>query len=150
MTRGWTPASAGLGMVALLAAPAAADELHCLATASLNWNVQPPVLATSDTDPHGPQGWREFWVDTASGRWLGRTIGSAALYSDGGSFVVLADGTAYREHWVGVEDDGGRTGLRIDLTRQPATFLFTDRDGFADTGTCVPNTDGQHFDGMAQ
>lgn len=129
------------------AAPAVAVELYCLADAKLNWIVSPPVLSgpAVTTDRLGQA---EFWIDTEAGEWRYRTIGSRALYSDGGRLTILADGSGYRQHWVGSEDHGGFASLRIDLTRQPIRFLRADRDGFIETGACVETAGRTFIDGV--
>ena len=128
-------------MTLCAAAPAAADELYCLADAWASWVAVEPRLNLHDEDTLGRA---EFWVDTQSGDWRYRTIGSAALYSDGGTLSVLADGTGYRQHWVGVEDHGGFAGLRIALSSDPMRFVLADRDGGLAFGTCVA-TEGRRF-----
>lgn len=131
-------------MTLCAAAPAAADELYCLADAWASWVVAPPVVtAHDDADDHS-SGRGEFWVETDSGEWRYRTIGSAALYSDGGTLGVLSDGSGYRQHWVGVEDHGGFAGLRIALSSDPMRFVLADRDGGLAFGTCVA-TEGRRF-----
>ncbi|MGV3649954.1 MAG: hypothetical protein ACO1OK_00895, partial [Devosia sp.] len=109
-----------------MAAPATAKELYCLTDASANWAVAEPRVALHDEETLGRA---EFWVETETGDWRYRTVGSAALYSDGGTLDVLADGTGYRQHWVGVEDQGGLASLRIALSRDPMRFVLADRDG---------------------
>jgi hypothetical protein len=136
----------GLGLV--LAGPASGAELYCLAEAVVNGNVSPPLLLTPETGPHANSGWSEFWVDTETGDWRYRTIGSAALYSDGGIFVIAADGTGYRQHWVGIEDHGGFETLRIDREREPMHFQRADRDGFVEFGSSIKTAGRTFIDGV--
>src|SRR5690606_15807333 len=67
-------------------APATAAQLHCVATAALNLNPERPVLiAAGDAEGADDAGTTfEFWVDTDTGEWQGRDIGSRALFSAGG------------------------------------------------------------------
>jgi len=140
-------AASALACAIALAGPAAATELYCLGTTSLNWNIAPSVLIGSAEDEHGFNGWFEFWLDTDDGSWSGRNIGSAALYSDGGTYTIASDGTGYRDHWVGVDAEAGRETLHIALEREPMTFLRVTRDGFADAGTCLDTTGRRFIDG---
>ena len=131
-------------LILLLPPPVAAEELYCLVTGSVNWNNSTPHVTLATGDENGAAGWAEFWVDTTSGEWRGRTIGSRALYSEGGTYTVLADGSGYRQHWVGQIDHGGFESLRLDLKRDPIVFMRADRMGFVETGTCVA-TEGRRF-----
>ena len=137
-------AAMALAVALALPAPATAAEHYCLATGSLNWNVSPAHSILATQDEQGFLGWTELWVDTATGDFRERTVGSAALYSDGGTYSVFSDGTGYRQHWVGQIDHGGFESLRIDLTRDPIVFMRADRMGFVETGTCV-ETNGRRF-----
>lgn len=122
--------------LALAAFPAAGEEHYCLSAGGINWNMGVPQPADASRF--------EFWVDTATGEWRGRNVGSRAMYTDGGTLDIVSDGTAYRAHWVGIEDHGGFESLRIALTRDRMPFIRLDRDGFAEIGTCIP-TGGRTF-----
>jgi hypothetical protein len=131
-------------LILILPLPAVATEYYCLAKAATNWNIDPSRTVVSTEDQHGFNGWFEFWVDTATGEWRGRNVGSAAMYSDGGTYTVANDGTGYRDHWVGVDAEAGRETLHLLPTRDPVTFARVTRDGFVETGTCL-TTDGREF-----
>ncbi|WP_143145884.1 hypothetical protein [Devosia enhydra] len=133
------------GLISVMAAPATAKELYCLADASASWAVAEPRVALHDEETLGRA---EFWVETETGDWRYRTVGSAALYSDGASLTVLADGEGYRQHWVGIEDHGGFASLRIALSRDPMRFVFADRDGGLEFGTCVQTQGREFFNGV--
>ncbi len=130
------------------ASTASARELYCRTDGSLNWNVAGGHFLARADDEHGHSGWSEFWVDLESGVWRGRNIGSRALYSDGGTYRIASDGTHYRNHWVGVEDDANSQTLRLGLDRKPITFIRLDSDGFAEIGTCLFTADRQFIDGQ--
>jgi hypothetical protein len=131
-------------LVLALSSQARGAELYCLATGTVNWNVSPPHMIVSTENEHGFAGWAEFWVETATGGFRERTVGSRALYTGGGAYTILANGSDYRQHWVGQIDHGGFESLRIDLTRDPMTFMRANRTGFVEVGTCV-ETEGRSF-----
>ncbi len=127
-------------VLALAAGHAAAEEHYCLSAAGINWNMGSAHPADGNAF--------EFWIDMATGEWKGRNIGSRALYSDGGTYGIVSDGSQYRAHWVGIEDHGGFGSLRIDTRREPMPFIRLDRDGFAEIGTCVPLNGRKFIDGQ--
>ena len=131
----------------MLSLPTRAAELYCLSEGAVNWtNGTPETLLPAEGD-QGDKGWFEFWIETDSGSWRGRHIGSRALYDSGGSFRVISDGTGSRAHWVGIEESGGFEGLRIDLGSAALPFLRIRRDTFVELGTCAPVAGRTFFDG---
>jgi len=142
--RVWTTAA-----FLLSATPAAALEVYCLSDADVSWHKGGLRSALRATDAHGFSGWHEFWVDTETGDWKGRTIGSRALYSAGGTFEIVNDGSAYGADWIGLGENGF-TILRIDLgggTEAGFPFLRSDRNQEIRIGLCRDTVDGDFLDG---
>jgi hypothetical protein len=136
-----------------LAVPVAGAELYCLADVDVGWHKAEVRTWQREAGAHGLDGWTEFWVDAESGAWRGRTVGSRALYSEGGAFEIVNDGAGYRADWVGIGEKGF-TILRIDLSGGDAEtgypYMRADRDQAIHVGRCRP-TDGRLFlDGREQ
>ncbi len=136
-----------LATLCLGATPAAAADLYCLADSSVNWNNAAAESLSRANDPHGHSGWFEFWINTDTGEWSGRTIGSRALYTDGGTYRIERDGIGDQSHWVGVSPEIGAESLRIALSRSGMPYLRATRDGFAEIGSCRDTTGRKFFDG---
>ncbi len=136
-----------LALICLGAAPAAAAELYCLAESSVNWSSGAAQSLSRASDPQGHSGWFEFWINTETGKWSGRTIGSRALYTDGGRYSIQSDGTGYRTHWVGNSPETNAESLRIALGRKGMPYLRVTRDGLAEIGSCRDASGHSFFDG---
>ncbi len=120
-----------------------AAELYCRQTGHVNWADGTPIAFAN---AEGDWGGSEIWLNTSTGDWRQRFIGSRALYTDGGTFEVLNDGSGYRADWVGITPELAEM-MRINLRQEPSPYVRVLRGQAIETGLCIDPGQDTYIDG---